>query len=485
MLPATVGFADGLSAQALASRDAENKRLTQDMLRQPNELAQPPTARYNHVITYGQSLASSAEGWPALSVTQDYDNLMLGDSTRSGATSGGAFIPVGGGAFKPLKAVVQKHLEGQVLLEQRQVARLGRQDQAEGEAVEVGALNMARSLYLRNLQKDADPAHLFVASNAATSGRSVSQLLKGGDYDEYKRVIGAVNQASALADASNDSYAISAFFWLQGEYDYSHSNGGMNDRQRYKKLMRQLRKDLNQDTAIAVAGQTLMPAFITYQTDAKHSRKDGTLAVGMAQWELAREEPNWFLAGPVYQYVDKGGHLSANGYRWFGQMLGKVFHRVVVERRQWQPLAPRRATVSGRYVYIDFHVPHPPLAFEQAYIGHEARDIENQGFKLYQDEVEIPIAAVEIVADTVVLITTKQPLAGTPRVTYASYQVGGAGNLRDSDPMKAEARYRFFSDGSMRPEENIETLVDKPYPLQNWSIAFEIEAVSEPAEGEG
>ncbi|MFO7703742.1 MAG: phosphate ABC transporter substrate-binding protein, partial [Halopseudomonas sp.] len=189
--------------------------------------------------------------------------------------------------------------------------------------------------------------------------------------------------------------------------------------------------------------------------------------------------------GPVYQYVDKGGHLSANGYRWFGQMLGKVYHHVAVERRQWQPLAPRRATVAGKAIYLDFHVPHPPLAFDQAYIGHRATDIEHQGFRVYEGDKEVAISAVEIVADTVVRITTEQPLTGVPKVTYASFQVGGAGNLRDSDPTEADAHYQFLTDGSMRAQENIKALVDKPYPLQNWSIAFEIEALPEAAYGEG
>lgn len=483
-LSAHFAVAADLSGPDLAARDAENKRLSQELMQQPNELSQPPTSQYNHFITYGQSLASAAEGWPALSVDPGYDNLMVGDSTRSGTTSGGAFRPVGGAAFKPLRAVVQQHLKGDVLLSQQQVAQLDQHNQAEGEAVEVGAVNMARRLYLRGLGRDADADHVFVASNAATSGRSISQLVKGGDYDEYKRVTGAVNQASALAEDEDASYSISAFFWLQGEYDYSHTNGGINDKQRYKRYLRQLRQDLNQDTAVAVAGQELMPVFLTYQTDAKHSREDGSLAVGMAQWELAQEEPNWFLAGPVYQYVDKGGHLSANGYRWFGQMLGKVYHHVAIERRQWQPLAPRRATVTGQSIYLDFHVPHPPLAFDQAYIGHRATDIEHQGFRVYEGDKEVAISAVEIVADTVVRITTEQPLTGVPKVTYASFQVGGAGNLRDSDPTEADARYQFLTDGSMRAQENIKALVDKPYPLHNWSIAFEIEALPEAVSGE-
>ncbi|MCB4794105.1 phosphate ABC transporter substrate-binding protein [Pseudomonas sp. NP21570] len=459
----------------LAARDAENKRLTAELLAKPNELTQPLESKYNHIITYGQSLASAAEGWPALSVAPRYDNLMLGQSPRSAAFSGASFKPVGEAAFTPLRAVVQQKSNAAVVLDAEKVGKLAPQAQEEGESVEVGALNMARRLYLHHLGRDTDPEHLFVASNASTSGRSIAQLSKSGGTNEYLRVTQAVDQAKALADAQQASYSISAFFWLQGEYDYSHTNGGKNDQAYYKAKLRQLRDDLYADAAKAIAGQEKMPAFFSYQTDAKSSVKDGSLAVGMAQWELAQEEPGWYLVGPVYPYTDKGVHLSANGYRWFGQMLGKVYHRVVIERKGWTPLAPRQATADGRDVLIDYHVPHPPLAFDQPYLGHQARDVKNKGFVLRDDNGEVPIEAVDIVADTVVRLRAGRDLSGQPRISYASHQVGGAGQLRDSDPMRADATYEYLPN-LMPAEANIKALVHQPYPLHNWSIAFDIAA---------
>lgn len=474
---ATPGLAAETEAQ-LAARDAENKRLTAELMAKPNELTQPLQSKYNHIITYGQSLASAAEGWPALSVAPRYDNLMIGQSPRSAAFSGAAFKPVGEAAFTPLRAVVQQKSNAAVVLDADKVSKLAPQAQEEGESVEVGALNMARRLYLHHLGRDTDPDHLFVASNASTSGRSIAQLSKSGGTNEYLRVTQAVDQAKALADAQQASYSISAFFWLQGEYDYSHTNGGKNDKDYYKTKLRQLRDDLYADTAKAIAGQEKMPAFFSYQTDAKSSVKDGSLAVGMAQWELAQEEPGWYLVGPVYPYTDKGVHLSANGYRWFGQMLGKVYHRVVIERKGWTPLAPRQATLDGRDVLIDYHVPHPPLMFDQPYLGHQARDVKNKGFVLRDDRGEVPIEAVNIVADTVVRLRAGRDFSGQPRISYAGHEVGGAGQLRDSDPMRADATYEYLPD-LMPAEANIKALVHQPYPLHNWSIAFDIEVDAE------
>lgn len=466
--------------QSLIDRDAQNKRLTEQLMAKPNHLSPAPSAKYNHIITYGQSLASAAEGWPALSKQPGYDNLMLGDSTRSATFSGDRFVPVGEAAFKPLKAVVQFKRDPKIILDSDAVAKLDKHAQEEGESVEVGALNMARRLYLEKHRVEADPEHLFVASNAATSGRSIAQLSKVGGTNEYQRVLQAVDQAKQLADAEGASYSLSALFWLQGEYDYAEVQGGINNKDNYKRMMRQLRDDLYADTAQAI-GQQRMPAFISYQTDAKTSVVDGSLDIGMAQWELAQEEPNWYLAGPVYPYVDKGTHLSANGYRWFGQMLGKVYHQVVVERRNWVPLSPLGATVEGREVLIDFHVPHPPLTFEEPYLGHQARMIDGRGFTMSDEQGEVPIEGVEIAAGTIVRLTAGRDLSGTPRIRYASRAVGGAGELRDSDPTPADAHYEYLPDEGMWPEASIDALVDEPYPLHNWSIAFEIEAKTDEA----
>jgi len=459
--------------QTIAARDAQNKRWSQQMIDQPK--SQPPAldAKYNHIITFGQSLASAAEGWPALSKQPGYDNLMLGDSTRSATFSGDRFVPVGDAEFKPLRAVVQLKRDPKVLLDAKAVAQLEEKAQEEGESVEVGALNMARRLYLQDKGIKADPAHLLVASNAATSGRSIAQLSKAGGTNEYKRVLQAVDQARQIALTEDASYNLSALLWLQGEYDYAEVQGGVNDKATYRQMLRQLRNDLNEDTAEAI-GQKRMPAFISYQTDAKTSVVDGSLDIGLAQWELAQEEPNWYLAGPVYPYVDKGTHLSANGYRWFGQMLGKVLHQVVVEQRGWLPLSPRRATVEGREILIDFHVPHPPLAFSEPYLGHKAQMIENYGFVIADDKGKVPVENIEAAADTVLRLVVGRDLEGIPTIRYASHAVGGAGELHDSDPTVADANYEYLPDEGMPDEANIEALVDKPYPLYNWSIAFEI-----------
>lgn len=95
---------------------------------------------------------------------------------------------------------------------------------------------------------------------------------------------------------------------------------------------------------------------------------------------------------------------------------------------------------------------------------------------VYDDKGEVPLTAVEIAADTIVRLRAGRDLAGQPRITYASFQVGGAGQLRDSDATQADASYEYLPEQGMPEEANIPALVGKPYPLQNWSIAFELVA---------
>ena len=45
--------------------------------------------------------------------------------------------------------------------------------------------------------------------------------------------------------------------------------------------------------------------------------------------------------------------------------------------------------------------------------------------------------------------------------------------------MRADATYEYLKD-LMPAEANIKALVHQPYPLQNWSIAFDIEVADRP-----
>ena len=100
--------------------------------------------------------------------------------------------------------------------------------------------------------------------------------------------------------------------------------------------------------------------------------------------------------------------------------------------------------------------------------------IENYGFVITDDKGKVPVENIEAAADTVLRLVVGRDLVGIPTIRYASHATGGAGELHDSAPTVADANYEYLPDEGMPDEANIEALVDKPYPLYNWSIAFEV-----------
>lgn len=101
---------------------------------------------------------------------------------------------------------------------------------------------------------------------------------------------------------------------------YSTTDGKL-----YYKYLLQLKNNM-QDAVKKYYGQDDAPLFITYQTGAQYTRGT-TLEVGMAQLNASNENEDIVCAGPVYPMTDRGGHLDSNGYRWYGEMLGKVYYK--------------------------------------------------------------------------------------------------------------------------------------------------------------
>lgn len=467
------------SVDDLSSRDAVNLASSAAVARAINPIVQRPVAKYNHVITYGQSLASGWEGWPAISRTAYGGNLMLGDSVRPTSRTAAEFVPLNTATFEPMVAVVQDTSTGAILSDAA-VAALNPVAGNEGESVDVGALNLFRRLFLAHYGLAADATRLMVASNCGVGGMTIEELSKGASPELYQRVIDAATIAKGIADGESASYAIPAILWLQGEWNYRSEEGGTTTKAGYKAALQALYDDLLADVIDGIAGQAAPPAFITYQTGGSFTRDDNDLAIGMAQLELAEENANWFLAAPSYPVTDKGGHLDPNGYRWLGMQFGKVLHRVLTLGQDWKPLSPIRATRLGRQILIDFHVPEPPLVFDAAYVEFVATDYAAKGFAVFDDDDDAEIYSVEIVGQTMVRITLAADPSGVVKVQYATKTLtNGNGCLRDSDPTLSPDVYEYTPGTGMFAESNLPELVDQPYPLHNWCVAFSLIAIAE------
>jgi hypothetical protein len=154
-------------------------------------------------------------------------------------------------------------------------------------------------------------------------------------------------------------------------------------------------------------------------------------------------------AGPRYQYdyVDDALHLDALAYDRLGEKYGQVYFERLVRQRDWHPLAPVGAERRGDVVSVDFHVPVPPLAWDESLPPPHAGQTpphaweKGRGFELFADGAQLTIETVEI-AGARVNIRAPGSQGRKLLVRYAATanarprQKGTWrwGQLRDSDP---------------------------------------------------
>ncbi|CAI0992981.1 Uncharacterised protein [Serratia proteamaculans] len=458
----------------LVAYDAQNKAYSQSVRDQYNADIQRLVSALNHLVLYSQSLGTQQEGWPALSdePIAGYDNLMLGDSVRPSSRTAPEFAPLGEAVLKPLKAVVQSGSGDRVITnEETAVLQPGAGNEGEGGAA-LG--NFLRKLWLQKNCLEQDPTRRFVVSSTGVNGRTIEELSKGANPELYQRPLQVVQQVKNIADQMGVSYAIAAFIFLQGEWNYNGTRGGVQTKAGYKGKLETLFPNMTNNMAYGIAGQKSPPAIFMYQTGGGYTVDKYDLAIGMAQWEFCKENKNAYLITPSYPYPDKGGHLTSNGYRWMDMQFAKVMHRVLNEGQGWEALGPIRIIRIGRVVYVLYHVPSPPLQFRPAYVGRTPTIYADKGFRVTDStDSAVPIESVEIAADTIIKITLTAEPVGAAKLWYGDKTThNGNGNVFDSDPFASLATYEYKAGSGQYADENIPELVGKPYPLNNPSVQF-------------
>ena len=442
----------------------------------PTDPADWPLARpagLEHLIAYGQSLAAGFEGWPALSTAQRFDSLMLGDCVGSNHPHAPFWHPLGRG-LNPLIATVQR-LEGP-LMSAAEVAALAPGTIALGETV----LEAATTFWRARLVEDPGfrrGAWRLLASTCAVGGRSLEALSKDAEPELFNRLRDCAAAARDAASAAGLEYGIAALLMLQGEQNSFGLDGSTGDRDTYKTLLARFHDDFAAEIGRDIAGQAAAPPMFLYQTGGDFVTD--SQAIPQAQLDLALERPNVFMAAPVYPVTSKHGHLDANGYRWLGSQFGKVLHRVLTLGLDWKPLHPIRTTLVGRVLFVDFHVPVPPLAWGRPYRGHAAIEVAERGFSLVDAAGPLPIAGVELDGPAAIRIRLARDARSGLRLCYADLPHHGRGSLHDSDATRAEDIYEYHPGTGQDPSANIAELVGRPYPLMNWCAAFDI-AVTPP-----
>ena len=433
---------------------------------------------YQHFIIYGQSLSVGYQAYQSLSTTNVPGNYMIGDQVWYNYGNPTASL----NQLNPLAATSAKT------------------SAAIAECPIIAAVNHIR------LQQDIDhpeTVHRFIATSAGIGGKSVAQLSKDHTEGHYKIYEATLKAAYGIAARSGSTIHCPAIFWMQGENDYTSDPVTPNND--YKTALIQLKNDMQADVKTKY-GQTENPLFITYQVGAQYTR--GQLQAGMAQLEASNEYADVICAGPIYPVTDVGGHIDANGSRWYGEMLGKAYYQTKILGQKFKPLQPIQITVSNsddKQVVIQYYVPVKPLVLDTLTL----RKVTDYGFEVYNNNLRQSITKVEITGEDEVTLTCAASLTGNVNVAYAGVNVTNAvgggngrghGNLRDSDTAKGFGHYihpELKTDGENfdyphYPDANQTTFIpasgepldpatqlpiyDQPYPLYNFSVAFYLEA---------
>jgi hypothetical protein len=219
-----------------------------------------------------------------------------------------------------------------------------------------------------------------------------------------------------LAAAESKTYGMGAIIITHGESD--------EGRGQYEADLVALWSDYNADVK-AITGQTATFPMLVSQQHAVPSAGVSTSA--QAQWNIGKNNRgNIICSGPKYQYpyAADAVHMTGLGYDLLGEKYGEVFFERVVLGIDWRPLEPARAVRAGaRAVTVEFHVPVPPLVWDEALPPAHPNTPEwasGRGFELSSGGTRISIESVEIAGAAVTINVAADLPAGALTVGYAA-----------------------------------------------------------------
>ncbi len=185
---------------------------------------------------------------------------------------------------------------------------------------------------------------------------------------------------------------------------------------------------------------------------------------------------HYIMTTPMYHFeYSDGVHLTAPMSRLYGEYVGYVMKRVLIDGVDWKPVHPlqHRIKKTGNEWTVDvqFYAPAPPMVLDTKTVD----DPGSFGFSIVTPEGEkLPIKSVKIVGkDVVRLVTTADP--GKSSLRYgmtinerrqSGPKTGPRGCLRDSQGNKLKAK-----------------IADKEYRMDNWCPFFDYSLAATPDTG--
>lgn len=402
--------------------------------------------KLNVVIVYGQSNSVGADTAYALSTTQMFGNLMLGNSPRGSNFSSGATVydygAVGGNNLVPLVEVVQAT--------------------TWGETVVSGIVNTAKFLHNRKMLLANDTDRLFAGGSAGVSGATIAKLSPAANQS-WGRFTSMLTGFKAAADAAGYTVGSCGIVYIGNEADntktYDYYYGALETLK--AAMVDAVKSTFGQDTDTHLV---LTQYGGQFAYDATHQ------ASAIALVDFCDDNPDVSFAGCHHQYPGPGAHLASNSYRWLGANIAKALHKALNGTKQ-PTFRIIKAQHSGNKIYVAAKVPVPPITFKTAYDKWAPVDYTDRGFTV-TDEIGYLTGSnliVEVVAPSVIQITCSRELSGEVRVTLGDLaNHAGVHNIADSDPSVSMFSWEYHEGTTQPAAENIAGLLNKPYPLFNW-----------------
>lgn len=349
----------------------------------------------------------------------------------------------------------------------------------------------------------------IITSSFGDGGRSIAQLMSSERQAYIKTAYSysynidtspsygffttSLTSTKAIADRTDSTITCPAIVYLQGERDYytdtelialnasyPHAYACGNDKERYKTMMKWLKEDM-QNACMTTYGQTEKPLFFIYQVSGKFATKHDS-SISEAQREFAAENDDVILLPATYfvpNYVTTG-HLSTNGYRWYGEYVGKALYQTLIQKSESRPVSYAGGYVSGTSVHIKIANAELPLVIDT----YTVEQATNYGFMVWNNGTAVTISSVDIYGDEIILNTNATLTPGQTEVSYAGMEVVGSGNIHDSS--KYVSKYLYLDDSNdagtsgnltithSALDSEGHSIIGKHYPMQNWLSPFHV-----------
>lgn len=419
-----------LLSTAACSRSSDTASATAGATRLTGDGTMKKLWDWNGIIGTGQSLSVGVGGTPLRATQPSHQNLKLDLGNRffpalDDTSSRLSLVPLcepirpfGSGFPTPFPSNIQ------------------------GETPHTCMASQITELTLAETAGKGD--YVTVHSVVGESGQGMKALSKGAVFQDdvgyaYAASLFEARAIARLAKQAQRSFGVAAIVLTHGETDAQNPG--------YQAALYRLLQDYNTDLPV-ITGQSFQAPLLVTQQSSSPPEAAALADSALAVWKACREHPGRILCvGPRYQYgyVDHV-HLDALGYDRLGEKYGQVYFERVVKERDFQPLAPLSVERSGNLLSVAFHVPVPPLVWDETLpLPHAGPRLhawaKGRGFELTAGGAPVAIDSVEIVGSKVNIVASSAP-AGALTIRYAATasdkpRPGGSwrwGQLRDSDP---------------------------------------------------